>query len=78
MERGGVGVGGGFPFTFWLVHFNMLTLSSPFSLNALQLPGPFSCRWVRYPSCFTSSTLLLHYLQEWTEVIGSSLVCAQK
>ena len=27
-------------------------------------------------SCFTSFTLLLHYLQEWTEVIGTSLVCA--
>ena len=49
-----------------------------FSLNALQLPGPFSCGWVRYPSCFTSFTLLLHYLQEWTEVIGTSLVCARR
>ena len=43
MERGGVGVGGRFSFTFWLAHFNVLILSSPFSLNALQLPGPFSC-----------------------------------
>ena len=43
MERGGVGVGGGFSFTFWLAHFNVLLLSSPFSLNTLQLPGPFSC-----------------------------------
>ena len=75
MERGGVGVGGGFPFTFWLAHFNVLALSSPFSLNALPLLGPFGCGWVRYPSCFTSSTLLLHYLREWTEAIGTSLVC---
>ena len=29
-------------------------------------------------SCFTSFTLLLHYLQEWTEVIGTSLVCARR
>ena len=29
-------------------------------------------------SCFTSFTLLLNYLQEWTEVIGTSLVCAQR
>ena len=49
MERGGVGVGGGFPFNFCLAHFNVLALSSPFSLNALQLPGPFSC--VGYSSC---------------------------
>ena len=78
MERGGVGVGDGFPFTFWLAHFKVLALSSPFSLNALQLPSPFSCGWIRYPSCFTSSTLLLHYLWEWTEVIGTSLVCARR
>ena len=78
MERGGVGVGCRFPLTFWLAHFNVLALSSLFSLNALQLPGPFSCGWVRYPSCFTSSTLLLHYLQEWTEVIRTSLVCTRR
>ena len=78
MERGGVGVGGGFPFTFWLAHFNVLALSSPFSLNALQLPGPFSCGWVQYPSCFTLSTLLFHYLREWTEVIRTSLVCSRR
>ena len=78
MECGGVGVCCGFPLTFWLAHFNVLALSSPFSLNALQLPGPISCGWIRYPSCFTSSTLLLHYLREWTEVIGTSLVCARR
>ena len=43
MERGGVGVGGGFYFTFWLAHCNVLALPPLFSLNALQLPGHFSC-----------------------------------
>ena len=33
----------GFSFTFWLAHFNVLALPPLFSLNALQLPGPFSC-----------------------------------
>ena len=50
MERGGVGVGGRFPLLLALVLCAGRILPL-FSLNALQLPGPFSCggyssRWL--------------------------------
>ena len=43
MECGGVGVGGGFSFTYWLCILMHLPILPLFLLNALQLPGPFSC-----------------------------------
>ena len=49
MERGGVGVGGGFPFTFWLVHFNVLALSSPFFAQRPSTPRFFQLWWVFSP-----------------------------
>ena len=45
MERGGVGVGGGFPFTFWLAHFNVLALPSPVFAQRPPTPGSFQL-WV--------------------------------
>ena len=41
MERGGVGVGGGFPFTFWLAHFNVL--AHPFPVFAQCPPMSRIC-----------------------------------
>ena len=68
MECGGVGVVGGFPILFgWRI-----VICSPFLSFFHSTP---SNSWV--PSavvgssparCLTSFTLLLHYLQEWTEV----------
>ena len=39
MECGGVGVGGGFPFTFWLAHFNVLAHPSPVFAQCPPTPG---------------------------------------
>ena len=43
MECGGVGVGGGFLLLFGWRIFMCLPILALFSLNALQLLGPFSC-----------------------------------
>ena len=45
MERGGVGVGGGFSFTFLLAQFNVLTLSYPFCTQRHPTPGSLQL-WV--------------------------------
>ena len=50
IERGGVRVGGGFPFTFWLAHFNVLAHPSPVFAQCPPTPGSLQLWWVLHPS----------------------------
>ena len=50
MECGGVGVGGGFHFTFWLAHFNALAHPFPVFAQCPPTPGPLQLCWVLHPS----------------------------
>ena len=50
MECGGVGVGGGFPFTFWLANFNVLAHPSPVFARCPPTPGSLQLCWVLHPS----------------------------
>ena len=68
MVRGGMGVGGGFSFTFWLAHFNVLAVFSPFSLNALHqqkcLHGPGLTRRRLLPL-----NHVVHLLAPWSRAV---------
>ena len=55
-ECGGVGVGGGFPFTFWLAHFNVLAYPSPFFTQRPPTPGSLQLCWVLHPSAASHRT----------------------
>ena len=77
MEHGGVGVGGCFPLRLPLAlcagpSFPCFCSTPSNSRVLLAVVGTL------HAGCFTSSTLLLHYLQEWTEVIGACLVRARR
>ena len=50
MECGGVGVGGAFPFAFWLAHFNVLAHASPVFGQCPPTPGSLQLCWVLHPS----------------------------
>ena len=50
MECGGVGVGGGFSFTFWLVHLNVPAHPSPVFAQCPLTPESLQLCWVLHPS----------------------------
>ena len=50
MECGGVGLGGGFPFIFWLAHFNVPAHPFPVFAQCPPTPGSLQLCWVLHPS----------------------------
>ena len=65
-------------FYFWLMHLVPGPSFPCFRSMPSNSRVPSAVTGTKPFSCFTSFTLLLHYLQEWTEVIGTSLVCTRR